>query len=155
MPNDDGNIAMTTIAYRDNEIACDSGSSIGDSHVGEITKVVRNSSGDLAGAAGSAAYCHQFREWFCGGESGAAPKAEKADDSIDRGAIFRANGSLQVFEPRGMCEYSDIEYWAFGSGRPEALGAMHHGATAAEAVAAAIAHDASTHGKIIVLRRSQ
>lgn len=145
--------AVTTIAYRNGVLAADTGISSHDSRIGHTTKIARNNNGDLAGAAGGAVYCYQFLTWFSNGENGEAPSPKKEDGSYDRGVVFRASGKLEVHEPGGFFEIAEVNYFAFGSGRPEALGAMHHGATAKEAVAAAMAHDSGTYGSIEVLDR--
>ena len=87
-------------------------------------------------------------------ESGPPPKAVRDDNNFDRGVIFRKTGVIEIYEPDGMFKMT-APYYALGSGRPEALGAMHHGATAEEAVQAAIAHDANTGGEVTVLRHDQ
>lgn len=45
---------MTVIAYRNGVIACDTLACVGDSALGAVTKIARNSSGDLAAGAGLA-----------------------------------------------------------------------------------------------------
>jgi hypothetical protein len=141
---------MTTIAYRNGILAADTGMSAGGSIVGSVTKIARSEKGDLAGAAGDASYNHDFIAWFVGGEQGNPPEAQEEDKTFDRGVIFRRDGRIEVFEPRGRFECS-APYYAFGSGRPEALGAMFVGASAEQAVQAAIAHDPYTFGDIDVL----
>lgn len=142
---------MTTIAYRDGVLAADSRATAGDNIIGDIDKIARNVAGDLAGAAGLASYNYAFLEWFRNGEHGEPPKGSKDDGNYDRGAIFRANGRIDIYEPSGQHATSG-PYYALGSGRPEALGAMFTGADAATAVRAAIAHDINTGGTVTVLR---
>jgi 20S proteasome alpha/beta subunit len=144
---------VTTIAYRNGVIAADTGQQVGHSRVGRITKIARNDNGDLAGAAGDASYNFAFRRWFTGGESGEPPQAKETDGSFDRGVIFRVAGTIEVFEPSGRFECR-ADYYAFGSGRPEALGALFAGATAEKAVEAAKEHDAHTFGDIETLSHS-
>jgi ATP-dependent HslUV protease subunit HslV len=141
---------MTTIVYRDGELAADTGMTAGGSMVGHVTKIGRNAKGDLAGAAGDASYNFAFIAWFVVGEQGSAPEAKEDDKAFDRGVIFRRDGRIEVFEPRGRFECS-APYYALGSGRPEALGALFMGATAEQAVRAAMAHDANTFGDVDVL----
>lgn len=143
---------MTTIAYKDGVLAADTRSSIGDSLLGDLVKIVRRPDGHLAGAAGSAAYLSAFHRWFLAGENGDPPHAGEAKDWLDRGIIiiFRPNGDVEVFEPEGS-HLTHAPYFAIGSGRPEALGAMFAGGDAVTAVRAAIEHDAHTAGDIVVL----
>lgn len=144
---------MTVIAYRDGVLAADTLMCMGDSRVAFSGKIARNGAGDLAGAAGDAVYCQLFLAWFSGGERGDAPEAKREQNSLDRALICRASHIIEVFEDRGR--YSiEASYFAVGSGRPEAMGAMHAGATAEGAVRAAIAHDAWCGGEITVLRHT-
>lgn len=143
---------MTTIAYRDGVIAADSQSTAGDSIVGECAKIARNRDGDLAGAAGDAGFSYAFLSWFMAGEKGEAPEAKCEDNCFDRGCVFRANGTIEVYEPRGL-HLTEAKYYALGSGRPEALGAMFAGADPVTAVRAAMAHDPRTGGTVWTLSR--
>ena len=142
---------MTTIAYKDGVLAADSGLCGGGCMVGTVDKIARNSCGDLAGAAGDAAYHAQFIAWFLKAEEGDPPVAVESEDSFDRGIIFRRTGQIEVFEPRGRFPIS-APYYAIGSGRAEALGALHAGASPEQAVLAAIEHDPHSKGPVLVLR---
>lgn len=145
---------MTTIAYRDGVIAADTMEVTSNSIIGVATKIARRDDGCLAGAAGDAVYSRAFLQWFEGGEKGNVPEGFSEDGYIDRGVIFRPNGIIEVYEPRGMFE-TTAPYYAIGSGRPEALGAMFVGADPEAAVRAAIAHDVHTGGEVIVLRSEE
>lgn len=141
---------MTTIAYRHGIIAADTGMTVGGSRLGSARKIVCGPRGDLAGGAGSAAYSEGFCKWVAGGETGEPPKPNSDDHGMDRGVIFRVNGAIEVHEPEGAftCQ---APYYAFGSWRPEALGAMYMGATAEQAIRAAMAHGAHTFGDVETL----
>ena len=145
---------MTTIAYRAGVLAADTGMTVGGSRLGSIVKIARREDGALAGAAGNAWYSAAFLAWFLGGASGAPPEAKLDQSNIDRGVIFLADGTIEVFEPGGSFKLT-APYFAFGAGRPEALGAMHAGASAVGAVQAAIEHDEHTFGDITVLLHEQ
>jgi len=142
---------VTTIAYRDGVLASDTIMSIGGCLLGETVKIWRSKNGDLAGVCGTAAYLHAFRDWFLKGQKGAPPEAKVDDDCMDRGVIFRKDGRIEVYEEGGMFEVT-APYYAAGSGRAEACGALFAGADAEMAVRAAIEHDPHTGGKVIVLR---
>lgn len=142
---------MTTIAYRDGVLAADTGMTVGAVLLGHTTKIVRRADNDMAGSAGDAAYAAAFLDWFMNGEIGSPPEAKEDSDYFDRGIIFRADGTIMVFEPRGRFPIR-AKYYAFGSGREFAIGAMYTGANAAQAVLAAIAHDPHTNGDVTVLR---
>jgi ATP-dependent HslUV protease subunit HslV len=141
---------VTTIAYKNGILAADTRACAGDNIIGSAKKIARNNNGDLAGAAGLAPYSYAFLKWFTGMESGPPPKATRDDDNFDRGVIFRKAGGIEIYEPDGMFKMT-APYYALGSGRPEALGAMHAGASAFKAIQAAIAHDTNTGGDIDVL----
>lgn len=143
---------MTTIAYRNGILAADARACAGDNIIGNVVKIARNKVGDLAGAAGLASYNFAFLEWFRNAEQGEPPKASKDDGNYDRGTIFRVDGRIEVYEPTGKHCLGMTPYYALGSGRPEALGAMFVGADAEMAVKAAAAHDINTGGPITILR---
>jgi len=141
---------MTTIAYKQGVLASDTGATMGGSRLGRVEKIVRAADGRLAAAAGNAAYAHAFRAWVLKGE-GEPPSAKSDDPSVaNRGIIFHPCGRIQVFEDVGSFDVT-APYYAIGSGRPEALGAMHAGATAEQAVRAAMEHDEHTFGEVLVL----
>lgn len=142
---------MTTIAYRDGVLAADSRMTLNGVVDGSQVKIVRRGN-VMAAATGTAAMCQQFRDWFIGGMVGDPPAGEheKNSDWSYWGMIFhgetilcwQASGWVRIVAP----------YFASGSGGDFATGALAHGATAEEAVRAAIAHDASSGGEVMVLR---
>lgn len=140
---------MTTIAYRGGILAADTAMVQGDAIVGETTKISRTANGDLVSACGNADFALAFRTWALGGEAGDPPKAEyhRDDNVLDRGAIFRRDGRIEIFEPGGRLDVR-APYYAMGSGSPEARGAMHAGADPIGAVRAAMDHDAHTGGSV-------
>lgn len=141
---------MTTIAYRDGMLAADTALSYGSMLRG-ATKIVRAPDGVLAGAAGNATYCTAFLDWACGERSPKnAPKAKMSNGSMDRGVLFHPSGLVEIFEQDGIIRCRP-PYYAFGSGKAEALGAMFVGATAEQAVRAAIEHDPDTGGDVITV----
>jgi ATP-dependent HslUV protease subunit HslV len=142
---------MTTIAYKDGMLAADTACCQGGVLCGSIVKIVRRDDGDMAGAAGDASYNFAFTTWFLAGEQGAPPEAKEEDRSFDRGVIYRRSGTIDVFEPRGKFAMN-APFYAFGSGKEPALGAMFAGADAETAIEAAIQFDPHTGGEITVLR---
>lgn len=142
---------MTVIAYRDGALAADSFMISGGGVIGSCMKIARNKKGDLAGAAGTAAYSFSFLKWFSNGERGKPPQAIRDNQYMDRGAVFRRSGVIEIWEPEGRFELT-APYYSLGSGKSEALGAMWMGATAEQAVEAAMALDQDCGGEIRVLR---
>lgn len=141
---------MTTIAYRDGVIAADTSMSCDGMVLSGRVKIARADDGRLIGAAGSSAYSDAFREWALK-EQGNPPKT--GADSI--GFIIATDGSVRVWDSDEGDGFFRVHppYFAAGSGAPVAFGAMHVGADAEAAVRAAIAHDKSTNGDVLVLRR--
>ncbi len=145
--------SMTTLAYRDGALAADHSVSVGDTiFISNAPKVVRREGGDLAGASGSLVYNNEFLQWFSSGEKGQRPTGLKNDHSLDRGIIIRAKDrSIEIYEESSLAARIETAYYACGSGIDIALGALHHGATAEEAVQAAVAHNAYTRLPITVV----
>lgn len=142
---------MTTIAYRNGVLVADTVMTKGSALIGQVVKIRRNDKGHLAGASGSASYNGEFLKWFESGEMGEPPEPIEKDDAMDRGLIFRNNGQVELYEPGGMFKVK-IDYFAVGSGCDFAIGAMHAGASAEEAVRASCEHDPNTREPITVLR---
>lgn len=141
---------MTTIAYRNGCIAADSASFAGWSRNGTCRKIARNAAGDLAGVCGSATYMGEFLRWFEGNEDGPPPEARVEDGGADAALIIRRDGQATQFEKGGSFNLSG-DWFALGSGGPEARGALQVGAEAIQAVQAAIVLDAFTDGPVVFL----
>lgn len=123
---------MTTIAMRDGVIAADSGTTAGGIYVGAMRKITRLADGRLLAATGSIGDGRAVDSWLnAGGDPDKKPKID--DDGYDAlclspdGSAWRIDSSLTFFQ-------LDAPFHAVGSGFELALGAMAHGATAAEAV---------------------
>lgn len=96
--------------------------------------------------------CQRFRDWFLGGMIGEPPEAQHSQnaDWSYWGVIFTPRHIL-VWQAPGWV-IINAPYFATGSGAEYATGAMAHGATAEEAVRAAMLHDTNSGGEITVLR---
>lgn len=140
---------MTTIAYRAGVIAADTLTTAGRDRVG-YTRKIGGSNGLLWGASGDAAWCKGWRDWLSKGAQG--DPATPPDDNTG-GLVVLPDDSIMVFHARGFEHRIGLPYWADGSGADFALGAMHAGASAEEAVRAAMAWDTTTGGDVTVLRR--
>lgn len=141
---------MTTIAYRDGILAADTLITAGNIRCGTETKI--KARGPLLyGSCGSCGLTDKVEAWIRAGMIGDRPHLKAGE----------ATGSVFVFMPDDkivwMHEDGDTvltaPYWAAGSGEKFALGAMAHGASAEEAVRAAIVHDTGSGGSVTVLRR--
>lgn len=141
---------MTTLAYRDGVLASESLVSSGSQRAGFMQKSRRI--GDLLYAScGSAGLTDRLESWLRSGAKGPPPSLKEGD----------ATGSVFVFMPDDMIVWFHADgqsamrapFWASGSGGPYALGAMSMGATAEQAVRAAIEHDTASGGEVTVIRR--
>lgn len=136
---------MTTIAYRDGVLASDSlttSNGLRDDYGPKIWRVGKA----LVGAAGSRALCLKFREWVAAGMEGDNPFSKGDGNGLlvsEAGVVcWSESGCWPVRQP----------FYALGSGYQIAMGAMEAGATAREAVSAAIKWDTSSGGEVQVLR---
>jgi hypothetical protein len=143
---------MTTIAFHRGQVAADTGLTARGSRLGHVCKLKRNLVGDVAGASGCATWAAAFRKWFATGEQGPPPEIKRDPQNNDeaKGVVFRADGTIEVYESPGM-HTLEAPFYAIGSGAAEARGAMHVGANAELAVRAAMALDESTYGDVTVL----
>lgn len=143
---------MTCIAYRRGILAADRlvSDSYSQSRVGVRSKIFQAADQLVYGFSGSAGHAELFREWLSSGaKSSERPNfGERGHQAIMIGrlGVGLSSGDVPVFV--------DIEakYYAIGSGAEIAMGAMWHGATAEEAVQAAIEHDTSCGGPIDLIR---
>lgn len=132
---------MTTIVYRDDILAADSrGSCSGWIQPGKETKLFRLSDGRAAGVTGQWAVARKLLSWV---------ESDQSTDQPDGDARVIAVGKkIEVFED-GHSYIENAKFMAWGSGMPPALGALHAGASAVEAVRIASLVDPSTGGKVI------
>ena len=118
--------------------------------IGQTKIVKRPSDGAIIASTGSAAYGAAFRDWALAGEDRERQPKRPNEDS--RAFIF-LDGIVHTFETdNGPAFEHRPSYFAVGSGMDFAIGAMWMGASAEEALKAAIEHDAYTRGPILVLR---
>lgn len=141
---------MTTIAYRDGEIAGDTLACWGTNRDGYITKIAKRGP-VLAGVSGALFAAQAFLDWFARGMVGDPPKMPDGD-ATTFGLIITPDDHVLVWGPRGW-ERTRNPTVSMGSGGEFASGAMAMGATAAEAVRVAMQFDTKTGGEITVLRR--
>lgn len=141
---------MTTIAYRDGVLAADTLTTRGATAIVGVTKVAKGGT-RMGGACGGAGFCSEWLAWIRE-ERPEPPEAKCVDDCNDVGMVVHADGRLEIYEPSGAYTI-ETPYYAFGSGRDQALGAMFAGADAETAVRAACEHDVYTGGPVTVLRR--
>lgn len=128
---------MTTIAYRDGVLAADTAAVAGSAVTGQITKV-RAGSVWLVAVTGNA---EDVPRAFRYADAGPVSREEiKFSDDCAAILVEVATGRVLQFEGSEMFEVR-APFYARGSGRDFALGAMAVGATAAEAVKIACRYD--------------
>ena len=141
---------MTTIAFRDGVLAADSMSTYGGVRLCNEMKLHRIRGAIIGLAGGSAGIA--FLDWY---RDGARPLKFNeypnfGDDSycalvLTKKGLFLSDGNLrldQVFDP----------FFAIGSGKGEAMAAMHCGKTAVQAVRIACRVDSQTGGRVRYMR---
>ena len=118
---------MTTIAWDGETLAADSQLTGGDFVYQQNDKKIFNVNGHLVAMAGDDGQCWQFLDWYRN------PDQDYPDKLDDMGAL--------AITKRGAFEYGSCKIptkikppFAIGTGSAFAMGAMLHGASAAEAV---------------------
>jgi len=139
---------MTTIAYRDGVLAAD-GLCTRDGTVVEFRaeKIRRLENGDILALCGTSYVRQIFAEWWL-------DRTKPQPDLTESSAIVLTADGLLEYEGNGQhISFTRIrdEFSAWGSGATAALGAMHMGATALQAVQIAATLDLKTGGEIIAL----
>lgn len=138
---------MTTLVFRDGELAADSRTTTGGTiDPGHSVKVRALPDGRLVGVTGQTAEAQRFVRWL---EAGAHDEAPTLDDS--RVVVVSLDGHIAVHEAAGWYEAAGSDFYAWGSGAAAALGALHVGASAADAVRAATFVDPHSGGPVRVL----
>ena len=122
---------MTTIVYRDGTLAADTRMIQGTAIIGNISKIVRRHAA--------------AQRWFLDGEEGDPPVEDET-----KALVIDPRGKVEMFEADGTIEWR-APYLAIGSGKEFALGAMFMGATAQEAVRAAMQFDPYSGGRVMTL----
>jgi ATP-dependent protease HslVU (ClpYQ) peptidase subunit len=138
---------MTTLAYRDGELATDSRITSGDMIVSDKRKKVhRLRDGSILAWSGSVQQAELLLRAM------RSKKTIKPPSLDDISALhLRADGSLWEYEGEAWVK-QDPGYYATGSGSPYAFAAMDAGASARDAVRIAIKRDASSGGRVQSLK---
>lgn len=136
---------MTVIVYRDGVLASDSQVSLGDTYVGSCEKIKKTKDGWLAGASGRISSISVFLEW-----------AEERNNEIElkdfNGFLISPEGEVFLVDDDVVLFKVKAPFHAEGAGHEIALGALYMGATAIEAVQAAIKYHNECGGEIQVVK---
>ncbi len=130
--------ALTIIAVRDGIMACDSrmthDSEAGGSRFFRCHKMYRkkdiNGNEVIIGLAGETSPALIFLDWY---GTKKKPPAKLIDGDADFWAVVMTKDGLMFYDAWCRGEKVDEPFFAIGSGAKAALGAMHMGASAAEA----------------------
>lgn len=145
---------MTTVAYRDGILAADSLTTRGNISIAGIQKLFKSNT-VLVGICGNLHEAVPFVKWVLDTSN----SVERVEDFYHHDSPLDAEADTEalVVDRDGVCWFMhasgnvfkfDEDYAAAGSGDYFALGAMYHGASATEAVAASAALDLYTGGEI-------
>ncbi|WP_316235043.1 MULTISPECIES: hypothetical protein [unclassified Bradyrhizobium] len=136
---------MTTLAYRDGELATDSRITIDNMIVSDRRKKVhRLRDGSIVAWSGSVQDANVLLR--------AMRKREEMPKLAEISALqLKPDGTLWLYEGEAWVK-QDPGYYATGSGSPYAFAAMDAGASAKEAVRIAIKRDASSGGRVQSLK---
>lgn len=145
---------MTTIAYRNGVMAADSGAWLGDMAYNGVRKMAKGKSGWLYGCAGNASEIRDFLVWVDKGEAGDMPKPE-AVDRVEAESAFivlaaKRGKPLRLYSAFGY-EEMEMPYMSIGSGKEVAMGALYAGATAHQAIEAAIVHGSGALPPVVTI----
>lgn len=148
---------MTVIAYRNGVLAADS-QVTWHTHRDGITRKIFKVGGILVAASGSHEMAIAFTDWVRRGMTEGRQPTMSKPGAVDgqrpssaSGYIFRPDGLIICLTELGWTTIR-TDVWAGGSGCDYAYGAMAVGASAEEAVRAAIRFDIGCGGDVTVLR---
>lgn len=133
-----GALPITTIAYKDGIMACDT-QATDYSSVSRVQKLWRLPDGGVVAGCGEARQAYAAIKWMLDGEKGDAPEIDGAYLVIARpdGSVWSVEGRFPAYPVLGDCH-------AHGCGRDGAMMAMRMGLSAVDAVFAACGQDAMT-----------
>lgn len=131
---------MTTVVFRSGIMASDSCITAGDVRVYDTSKLVRLKDGSIAGYAGCPHDAVAIVKWLNG-------KDVDVDFTKTSFLVYTKGKKLLLYDTEFPLEVK-APYLALGTGTGPALGALYMGATAIEAVKAAIAIDTKSGGKV-------
>lgn len=138
---------MTTIVFRDGILAADGRITHNDTIVGDnFTKIHVLADGGAVAMCGRPDECVPIIEWL---KAVAAGEQAGPQPDVESSTLLHISGDgvVRVLNDRHWIEIEE-PYFAAGSGATAALGALHAGASAIEAVAAAIKTDPYSGGQV-------
>jgi len=138
---------MTTIAWDGKTLAADTLITSNGMRVGHARKIGKRGR-VLFAASGCLEFAQPFLAW-CGNGFPGPPPPMKQDDNEAAGLVIFEDRII-TFSHTGA-DTIRAPFYAQGSGSPMALGALHAGASAEDAIKADIALDTASGGEIMTL----
>ncbi len=139
---------MTVLAYRAGVLASDSMIADSNTRCGAMRKLARGPGGAVAGSCGACGVSNRFLRWVENGEPGEFEPGTESFNAL----IARVDGEVFRMDSDGAWWPVVAPYHAEGSGASVAMGAMEMGATAEQAVMAAIRWNLFCGGDVQVER---
>ena len=146
---------MTTIVFREGVMAADSNVFWGDCNIGKFQKIYDlKEEKKVVGFSGATINCDMFLRFLRGEEFNKELLSNQEDELYFRAMVYdKVEKTIGIYD--SYCyEYPDCHeapYYALGSGKEFALGAMASGSNAREAVEIASMFDKSTGGEVVVV----
>jgi len=123
----------------------------GDTVLSHAVKMIQTSNGSIYGVVGSCRFSDALFAWARSGEEGAMPAMRDGDNSCSMIRITRAR-VISLIDDGAVLPTWAMDYCAIGAGAAVALGALHAGASAPDAVRAALVHSDAARGDVQILR---
>lgn len=139
---------MTAIAYRDGIMAADT-MSVVDEHVKLLDeqKIGKHKSHLFAISGENCPTLKDFKTWFFP-DLGQPRRKPYGGNFKFEAMVVTPEGEIQQWDQRGTYEVMKLPFYAIGSGKEVCLGALELGATARQAVAAAIRWCPTVGGRV-------
>jgi 20S proteasome alpha/beta subunit len=137
---------MTTICLRSGIMASDSGIWLEETLSHKARKLYRLKDGSVVGFCGSINDALNIIRWLNNEE---VEKVKFEETTI---LVATPKGKVLMYDDKVPVLLKHTPYVAIGTGASVALGALYHGATAVEAVKAAIYHDSKSRGPIFSMK---
>lgn len=141
---------MTTLVYRDGILAADSRGTCCGWIANDDTQKVFKRDGMLFGICGDPGLGLLMVNWLL--RSPLSVNKDPPDLDEESRVVMVIAGSVRVYEGKNaahyICDGSPGHYYAWGSGMPTALAALHMGASAEQAVQIAMRVDPNTGGEV-------
>lgn len=134
---------MTTVAYKAGVMAADTQMTFSDESKGRVSKILRLDDGSLFACAGHIKPVNKLRAWAKTGFDPTKKPGVSSKSSIEA-LLIKPDGSIWYYDWTLEADKLENEFFAIGSGRPYALGALASGKTAVQAVKIAAQFDTNT-----------